>query len=161
MDTPSITAAADAANAGSDAAMRAQVTVRGGGEGFVQEVVAGPHRLVADEPVAVGGTNAGPTPYDLLLAALGSCTSMTIAMYARRKGWPLAGVTVHLRHARVHAADCADCETRAGLLDRVQRQIEIVGPLTAEQRTRLLEIADKCPVHRTLKSEIDIVTEMV
>lgn len=139
----------------------AQVIVRGTGTGFRQEVQAGDHLFVADEPLAFGGAGAGPTPYDLLLAALGSCTSMTLALYASRKGWPLAGVTVRLRHGKIHAADCADCETRAGLLDRIERQIELAGPLSAEQRLRLREIADKCPVHRTLTSEIHIVTELV
>jgi putative redox protein len=134
----------------------ADVVVRGGGTGFVQEVLAGTHRLTADEPVALGGTDAGASPYDFLLAALGSCTSMTVAMYARRKGWPLEGVTVRLRHAKVHASDCAECETKEGMLDRIERDVELVGPLTADQRSRLLEVASKCPVHRTLTSEIDI-----
>jgi uncharacterized OsmC-like protein len=135
-----------------------QVIVRGGAAGFAQEVVAGRHRLAADEPVAAGGTDTGPSPYDYLLAALGSCTSMTVAMYARRKGWPLEGVEVELRHSRIHAVDCAECETKEGLLDRIDRVLHLSGPLSAEQRTRLLEIADKCPVHRTLMSEIKIQT---
>jgi putative redox protein len=139
----------------------AAVIVRGGATEFAQEIIAGSHRLTSDEPVAAGGTDAGPTPYDLLLAALGSCTSMTVAMYARRKGWPLEGVTVWLRHSRIHASDCADCETREGMLDRIERDIRFAGPLTAEQRARLREIADKCPVHRALTSEIDIRTREV
>jgi putative redox protein len=139
-------------------AARAGVVVHGSAAGFAQEIQAGSHRLSADEPVSVGGTGTGPSPYDLLLAALGSCTSMTVAMYARRKGWPLESVTVWLRHSKVHAADCADCETREGMLDRIERSIRFTGPLSAEQRARLLEIADRCPVHRTLKSEIDIRT---
>src|ERR1700722_15060329 len=134
------------------------VVVRGSAAGFAQEIVAGPHRFAGDEPLAAGGTDTGPSPYDLLLAALGSCTSMTIAMYARRKGWPLEEVTVWLRHTRIHAADCAECETKEGLLDRIERDIRFTGSLTAEQRARLLEIANKCPVHRTLTSEIDIKT---
>lgn len=145
----------------SHAATQPQVVVRGTGTGFVQEVLTGTHRLTVDEPVAFGGTDAGPTPYDLLLAALGSCTSMTLAMYSRRKGWPLEGVTVRLRHDRIHAADCTNCETREGLVDRIERQIELAGPLSEEQRVRLLDIADKCPVHRTLTSEIQIVTRLV
>jgi uncharacterized OsmC-like protein len=139
----------------------ADVIVRGGAAGFAQEISAGSHRLTSDEPVAVGGTGTGPTPYELLLAALGSCTSMTVQMYARRKGWPLEGVTVWLRHSRIHASDCADCETKVGMLDRIERELRFAGPLTEEQRSRLREIADKCPVHRTLTSEIDIRTREV
>jgi putative redox protein len=138
-----------------------EVVVRGSAQAFVQEVEAGGHRLVADEPAAVGGTDRGPTPYDLLLAALGSCTSMTIGMYARRKGLPLESVSVRLRHSKIHAADCADCETREGLLDQIERDLELVGDLDDEQRARLLEIADKCPVHRTLSSRIAIRTRLV
>ena len=137
------------------------VVVRGSAAGFAQEVVAGRHRLTADEPKSAGGTGTGPSPYDLLLAALGVCTSMTIGMYARRKGWPLEDVTVHLRHSRIYATDCAECETKQGMLDRIERDIHFTGTLTAEQRSKLLEIADKCPVHRTLTSEINIQTSAV
>jgi uncharacterized OsmC-like protein len=137
------------------------VVVRGSAAGFAQEIHAGRHRLVADEPASAGGTDTGPSPYDLLLASLGACTSMTVAMYARRKAWPLEEVTVHLRHSKIHAADCADCETREGMLDRIERDIHFVGKLTDEQRSKLLEIANKCPVHRTLTSEIDIETRLV
>jgi putative redox protein len=137
-----------------------EVVVRGGAGGFAQEIVVGPHRLAADEPASAGGTDAGPNPYDLLLASLGACTSMTVALYARRKGWPLEGVTVRLRHAKIHAADCADCETREGMIDRIERNIELTGALTDDQRARLLEIAGRCPVHRTLQSEIDIRTRL-
>ena len=140
---------------------RSGVVVRGSAAGFAQEVFAGPHRFTADEPVADGGTDTGPVPYDLLLASLGACTSMTVAMYARRKGWPLAGVTIRLRHSRIYAVDCAECETREGMLDRIERDIQFEGTLTGEQRSRLLEIADKCPVHRTLVSEINIRTRAV
>lgn len=139
----------------------ASVIVRGEARGFEQEIEAGGHRLAADEPAEAGGRGTGPSPYDLLLAALGSCTSMTVAMYARRKQWPLEGVTVRLQHARIHAEDCAECETREGMLDRIEREISLTGPLTPEQRERLLEIANRCPVHRTLVSEVDIRTRLV
>ena len=134
------------------------ITVHGSAAGFAQEIAIGRHRLTADEPLSVGGTDTGPNPYDLLLAALGTCTSMTVAMYARRKQWPLESVTVRLTHSKVHAADCEVCDTQAGLLDHVRRDIELEGQLTDEQRARLLEIATKCPVHRTLASEIVIET---
>jgi putative redox protein len=137
------------------------VTVYGDGAGFTQEIVIGPHRLAADEPLSAGGCDTGPTPYDLLLAALGACTSMTLAAYARRKGWPLESVTVRLSHSRVHASDCAECETRVGLLDHLHRDISLSGPLHDEQRARLLEIAAKCPVHRTLMSESVIETHLI
>ena len=139
----------------------ARVIVRGGATGFAQEIEAGRHRLTADEPVEAGGTDVGPSPYELLLAALGACTSMTISMYARRKGWPLEAVTVRLQHARIHAQDCAECETKEGMLDRIEREISLAGALDAAQRERLLEIANRCPVHRTLVSEIDIRTRLV
>lgn len=133
-----------------------QVVVRGSADGFAQEIRAGRHVVLADEPVSAGGTNTGPTPYDLLLAALGSCISMTAGVYSRRKGWPLESVTVRLHHSRIHAEDCENCETREGMLDRIDAVIELKGPLTEEQRARLLEIAHRCPVHRTLKAEIEI-----
>lgn len=137
------------------------VIVCGDAAGFAQEITVGAHRLRADEPIEVGGKDTGPSPYDLLLAALGSCTSMTIAMYARRKKWPLENVTVTLRHAKIHAQDCQDCETKEGKIDRIEREIHFVGALDAEQQQRLLEIADRCPVHRTLTSEINIQTKAV
>ena len=137
------------------------VIVRGGADGFAQVIHAGRHRLAADEPVSAGGTDTGPSPYDFLLAALGACTSMTVALYARRKSWPLEEVTVHLRHSKIYAADCAECETREGLLDRIERDIHFAGPLSSEQISRLLEIAEKCPVHRTLTSEIIIHSKAV
>ena len=137
------------------------VVVRGSAAGFVQEIHAGPHRFHADEPASAGGTDTGPSPYDLLLAALGACTSMTVAMYARRKAWPLEEVAVQLRHSKIYAADCAECETKEGMLDRIERDIHFAGPLTDEQRAKLLEIANKCPVHRTLTSEIDIVSRAI
>lgn len=138
----------------------ATVIVRGGASGLTQEIEAEGHRLVADEPVEAGGADAGPSPYDLLLAALGACTSMTLVMYARRKQWPLEQVTVRLQHAKIHAQDCAECDTKEGKLDRIEREISLAGPLSEEQRARLLEIANRCPVHRTLVSEIDIRTRL-
>lgn len=134
------------------------VIVRGAAAGLTQEIYIGQHRVRADEPIAAGGAGQGPSPYELMLAALGACTSITLQMYARRKGWPLQGVTVGLRHTKVHAADCANCETRGGKLDRIERIIEFAGPLTEDQHARLLEIADRCPVHRTLRASVDIVT---
>jgi len=136
------------------------VVVTGNADGFAQEIAAGTHRVLADEPREAGGTDTGPNPYDFLLAALGSCTSMTLTMYARRKQWPLQSVTVTLHHSKIYAADCESCETKEGRLDRIERQIELVGPLDDPQRARLLEIANRCPVHRTLTSEIDIRTRL-
>ena len=125
-------------------------------DAYRTEVTAGRHALVADEPESVGGTDAGPTPYDFLLTALGSCTGMTLRMYADRKDWPLEEARVHLSHEKVHATDCDHCDVEDGKIDRIRRQIELTGDLTPEQRERLLEIANKCPVHRTLHSEIDV-----
>jgi len=138
-----------------------RVIVEGAGNVFRQDVTAGRHRLATDEPVSAGGTDAGPTPYDLLLAALGACTSMTLGMYARRKGWPLEAVRVRLRHSRIHASDCEHCETDPkAMIDRIDCEIELVGALDIAQRARLLEIADRCPVHRTLVAEVDIRTRL-
>ena len=125
---------------------------------FQQTVSVGPHRLLADEPVAAGGDDTGPGPYDFILAGLGACTSMTMRMYADRKSLPLERVTVTLTHSKIHAEDCAECETSTGMLDQIDRVIGMEGNLDAEQRQKLMEIADKCPVHRTLTSEIRIVT---
>ena len=136
------------------------VVVRGAADGFAQEITAGAHRLRSDEPASAGGTDTGATPYDLLLAALGSCTSMTVAMYARRKQWPLERVTVGLRHSRVHAEDCAACDTEAPQLTVIDREIVLDGALGDDQRSRLLAIANRCPVHRTLTSRIDIRTRL-
>ena len=136
-----------------------EVTVRSEG-GLLQRIQAGPHALVADEPLEAGGTNLGPGPYDLLCAALGACTSMTLTLYARTKGWPLQGVTVRLKHEKIYAQDCAECETREGRIDSIERVIELAGPLDDAQRARLLAIADKCPVHRTLQQEVRIATRL-
>jgi uncharacterized OsmC-like protein len=135
-----------------------EVVVRGNADRFMQEIVVGSHQLTADEPKDVGGDDEGPTPYDLLLAALGSCTSITVSLYAQRKSWPLQEVTVRLLHSRIHATDCAECETKEGKIDRIELDIEFAGPLSGEQRSKLLEIAKKCPVHRTLTSETNILT---
>jgi uncharacterized OsmC-like protein/alpha-beta hydrolase superfamily lysophospholipase len=129
-----------------------------GGGKFQQEIVSGPHRLLADEPVKAGGLDSGPGPYDLLLAALGACTSMTVRLYADLKQIPLSRTVVRLRHQKIYAKDCAECESKEGKIDHIDRGITFEGDLTAEQRARLIEIADKCPVHRTLESEISIRT---
>jgi uncharacterized OsmC-like protein/fermentation-respiration switch protein FrsA (DUF1100 family) len=131
------------------------------GEGkFAQDVYAGRHRLRADEPVSIGGADTGPTPYDLLLAALGACTAMTLRLYANEKRLPLTRVSVALKHGRVHAVDCAACETREGKIDRIERVVTLEGALDDAQRAKLLEIADKCPVHRTLHSEVRVDTRL-
>jgi len=124
-----------------------------------QTVMVGPHRLVADEPIKAGGEDTGPGPYDFLLTALGACTSMTMRLYADRKALPLDRVTVTLKHSKIYAKDCEECETREGMLDQIDRVIGMEGALDADQRKRLMEIADKCPVHRTLTSEIRILTK--
>jgi len=127
---------------------------------YGQRIRAAGHALTADEPKPTGA-DSGPSPYDLLLAALGACTSMTARMYADRKQWPLDDVHVALRHAKIHAEDCENCETKSGMIDHIERQITLTGTLDDDQRTRLLEIADKCPVHRTLHTEVDVQTSEV
>ena len=137
------------------AADQGEVVVSETGESrFAQAIVAGPHRLAADEPASVGGADTGPTPYGLLLAALGACTTMTLRLYAERKKLPLEKVSVRLRHEKIHARDCENCETQEGKIDRIEREIVLEGALDGAQRQRLLEIAEKCPVHRTLHSEV-------
>jgi len=125
---------------------------------FQQRIAIGPHRLIADEPLAAGGADSGPGPYDLLLGALGACTAMTMRLYADRKALPMDRVTVTLKHGKIYAKDCEECETKEGMLDQIERVIAIDGALDAEQRQKLMEIADKCPVHRTLTSEVRILT---
>ena len=142
------------------APVESRITARTGDEGFATEIRAGRHRLTADEPAAAGGTDLGPTPFDMLVAALGACTAMTLRMYADRKGWPLAAATVRLSHRKMHASECTSCETREGMLDRIEREVELEGPLDSEQKQRLLQIADRCPVHRTLTSETVIATRL-
>jgi putative redox protein len=136
------------------------VTVAEAGTGtYSQQITAGHHRLMADEPQPIGA-DTGPNPYDLLLAALGACTSMTVRMYANRKSWPLERVRVTLRHSRIHAEDCADCETSSRLIDHIDRDIELAGNLNDTQRQQLLHIANRCPVHQTLTSEVHIATSL-
>jgi len=127
---------------------------------FQQEVAIGPHRLIVDEPPDVGGEDSGPSPYDLILAALGACTAMTMRLYAAHKGLPLERVSVALHHQKIHAADCADCETKEGKIDRVERVISVEGPLDDDAKAKLLEIANRCPVHRTLNAEVSIPTRL-
>lgn len=136
------------------------VRVTGRADGFLQLCTAGEHDWLADEPRKVGGTDLGPTPYDLLLAALGTCTSMTLGMYARHKKLPLESVTVELQHDRIHAQDCEDCEKEDGQVDRIRRVLTIEGDLDQEQRARLVEVADRCPVHKTLENEIHVETRL-
>lgn len=137
-----------------------QVVTETGGDGFTTQIKAGRHHLLADEPANVGGKDLGPTPYGYLLAALGACTSMTLRMYAERKNWPLERATIHLEHFKLHSDDCEACETEQGYIDHIDREIELEGPLNEEQKTRLLEIADRCPVHKTLHAEIIINTKL-
>jgi uncharacterized OsmC-like protein len=125
---------------------------------FATDITTGRHRLRADEPISLGGADTGPGPYELLLAALGACTAMTLRMYADQKKWQLDHVRVDLKHDKIHATDCAECETREGRVDHIERVLHLEGALDAAQRARLLEIADKCPVHRTLHSEVVIQT---
>ena len=151
--------AAPAAETGTIPEMADGVVVQETGTSHLQQLIsAGKHRMIADEPESVGGHDTGPAPYDFLLASLGACTSMTMRLYAERKSIPLDRITVALKHGRVYAKDCEDCETKEGMISKIDREITIEGNLDAEQRKKLMEIADKCPVHRTLTSEIKIVT---
>lgn len=123
---------------------------------LIQRITDGEHALIADEPLAAGGSNAGPDPYSLLLGALGACTAMTLQIYARRKEWPLEQVEVSLKHSRIHAGDCDDCVATSGKIERIERYISLSGKLNEEQRARLLDIAERCPVHKTLASGVSI-----
>lgn len=135
-----------------------QVVCRTGDDGYTTQIQAGKHALLADEPVALGGKNLGPTPYDFLAASLGSCTGITLRMYADRKQWPLDEVRIHLSHNKIHEKDCESCEDKNARIDHLQREVELLGDLTDEQKQRLLEIADKCPVHKTLHGKIKVTT---
>jgi putative redox protein len=135
------------------------VAARIGPEGFRTELEIRTHGLIADEPVPIGGTDRGPTPYEYLLSALGSCMAMTLRLYADRKGWPLEGVEVRLRTARSHEKDCEDCEKAPVGITRIERQLDLTGPLTEEQRTRLAQIADRCPVKQTLERGVQVVEQ--
>jgi putative redox protein len=136
------------------------VVVEGPAAKFRTEVTVNGHRLTVDEPVPVGGTDAGPSPYEMLLAALGSCTAMTLRLYADRRKWPLERAVVKLRHHKVHAQDCVDCETKPAKMDVIDRVLELKGPLDEQQRAKLLEIAERCPVHQTLRSELRVNTTL-
>ena len=136
--------------------MPRSVSVSSGSSRYLQNIAVGPHVIRADEPNNSGGNDAGPNPYELLLAALGACTSITVRMYAERKQWPLQGVHVGLSYSRVHAEDCAECDTKVGIVDRIEVVISFTGDLSEDQQRRLLEIANKCPVHRTLVSQAQI-----
>lgn len=138
-----------------------RVTARIGRDHYRTDIVANGHRIVADEPSSVGGTNLGPSPYGLLLAGLGACTAMTLRMYADRKKWPLEQVTVRLRHDKIHARDCEDCESATGKIDRIERELHLEGDLDEAQRARLLDIANKCPVHRTMETETKNIARLV
>jgi uncharacterized OsmC-like protein/alpha-beta hydrolase superfamily lysophospholipase len=150
--------AAAPAEAASEAQPRTVTVTETGGGKFQQSIAIGQHRLIADEPIAAGGLDSGPGPYDFLLAALGACTSMTLRLYADHKQLPLARTSVTLSHSKIHAQDCEECETKEGKIDRIDRVLTLDGDLSDEQRARLVEIADKCPVHRTLTSEVNIRT---
>ena len=137
-----------------------RVVARIGDAGYRTEIMANGLSLIADEPVSVGGTNMGPTPYDYLVAGLGACTAMTLRMYAERNKWPLEEVVVTLSHKKIHAKDCQTCDTKQPMVDYIERNLELVGPLEAAQSQRLKEIADRCPVHRTLESKVNIHTTL-
>jgi putative redox protein len=141
--------------------MSRAVTVSGGPSGLRQVISVGRHQLIADEPRASGGHDEGPDPYELLLSALGSCTNMTLRMYADRKGWPLKEIRVVLTHSKNYAQDCVNCEQPVAVLDRIERRITLIGELSAEQRQKLLVIANLCPVHKSLTSKIDVQTQLV
>jgi putative redox protein len=132
------------------------VVVYGSGQSFVQDIRAGDHRFRADEPISFGGTDVAPDPHDYLMASLGACTSMMVGLNARKRRWPLENISVSLRHSRVNAKDCEECETNEGMVDRIEVAVELTGPLTLEQRSELMKTAATCPIHHLLKGEVDI-----
>ncbi|HZR77849.1 MAG TPA: OsmC family protein [Chthoniobacterales bacterium] len=132
------------------------VVVRGSGTSFFQEILCGTHRLQADEPVAAGGHDAAPDPHDYLMAALGACTSMMTGLHARNKKWPLETIEVSLRHSRIAARDCAECRTEGGMVDRIDVDVNLTGPLSADQHAELMRVAANCPIHRALTGEINV-----
>jgi len=132
------------------------VIVYGSGRDFVQEIRAGNHRLQADEPVSFGGTDVAPDPHDYLMASLGACTSTMVGLQARKRKWPLENIRVSLRHSRIHAKDCDECLTEDRMIDRIEVAVELTGPLTAEQRAELMKTAATCPIHLSLKGEINV-----
>ena len=136
-----------------------ELVVSSKGTPFAQDITVRNHTLSADEPIDVGGGDTGPDPYELLLASLGSCTAITVQMYARNKGWRVENVTVRLTHTKVHAKDCQECEEETGYIDVIGKQVDVVGDLTDEQHARLRQIADKCPVHRTLEGVLHVHTQ--
>lgn len=136
--------------------MTRTVLVNSGSSAYVQNISIGPHHLLADEPTEAGGTDAGPNPYELVMAALGACTSMTVRMYAERRQWPLEKIQVHLKFSRIHAVDCDDCNHEKGMVNRIEKEITFVGDLSEIQRQRLMHVANNCPVHRVLAPTIEI-----
>jgi putative redox protein len=138
------------------------VVIRVGKEALLADVQVGRHQFVIDEPTGVGGQDEGPTPYDLLLSALGACTAITLRLYANQKQWPLDAVEVRLRHSRIHALDCATCETDPNAkLEQVYKELRLIGDLTPEQRQRLEQVSSKCPVQKTLLAGMHITTELL
>ena len=136
--------------------MTRNIVVNSGFPAYVQNISIGSHQLLADEPPAAGGADAGPNPYELVMAGLGACTSMTVRMYAERRNWPLEKVQVQLKFSRIHAADCDDCSRKKGIVNRIEKRITLIGDLSEIQRERLLHVANNCPVHRVLARTIEI-----
>ena len=148
--TPSLTAAQ------SSSVPHPDVVVHGSGRNFVQQISAGNHLFKADEPVSFGGSDVAPDPYDYMMASLGACTSMMVGLQARKRRWPLEKISVSLKHSRIHAKDCEECLTKDGMIDRIGVAVELIGPLSAEQRSELMKTAATCPIHRALKGEINV-----